>query len=80
MQSFFGWSKLSIRCLCLYVEADEEPDQVELCPQQEIPVILQTAKFSYRAQDAVQAKETAEPTGLSGFERSKRKFMLPKNP
>ena len=79
LQSFFGWSRLSIRCLCLYVEAEEEAHLTELCSQQELPVVLQTATFSSPAQDTARAKEILEPAAISGVERSERKFMLRKN-
>lgn len=78
-QSFFGWSRLSIHCLCLYVEADENADLIELCSEQELPVVLQTATFSSIAQDTTRAKEILEPAGISGVDRSERKFMLRKN-
>lgn len=61
------------------MEADEKTDLIELCSQQELPVILKTANFSSPAQDTAQAKEILEPAGINGIERNERKFMLRKN-
>ena len=79
LQSFFGWSRLSTRCLCLYVEADEKADPTDLCAQQGLPVVLRTASFSSPAQATSLAKEIVESAGISGIERNERKFMLRKN-
>ena len=54
MQSSFGWPLLSIRCVCIYVEADEMSGLIGLLSRQDAPVVVRRARFSSPAQGTPQ--------------------------
>lgn len=79
MQSSFGWPLLSIRCVCVYVEADEMSGLIGLLSGQDALVVVRSARFSSPTQDISRVKEIIEPAGLTVLERSKRLCMLRQN-
>ncbi|KAJ5962655.1 hypothetical protein N7501_007596 [Penicillium viridicatum] len=76
----FGWPRLSIDCIYLYVDDDDTTSLDAFLASEKVPVVVTKAQFSHAMDDVPKAQQFLEPPGLNEFELSERRCLLRKSP
>lgn len=74
----FGWERLSVDCLCLYVDAEDTTSLENSIRERTDLVIIKKTKLHHAADSMSAVQKLLAPTGLSNFELRERRYTYRK--